>query len=114
MEKQTKDEAIDLVKNSFPSIYAKEDVLKLLESVEATGALDEDAKEKLKEEIKEEIIDKIKEAVKDAVEDCSFNDHIDSSDAEFSLNGNEIQLDRVGMNENDIASEIIDNIDWDV
>jgi hypothetical protein len=113
MDKQTKDEAIDLVKNSFPTIFSKEDVLKVLESIEG-GEMDDDAKEKLKEEIKEEIIDKIKDAVKDAVENCSYNDHIDSSDAEFSLNGNEIQLDRVGMNENDIASEIIDNIDWDV
>jgi polyhydroxyalkanoate synthesis regulator phasin len=134
MEKQTKDEAIDLVKNSFPTIFSKEDVIKVLESVNAgeltieeKTKLAEDLKEELKddddfiaeciESKKDEIIDeyrdKIKNQIDQAVSGVRWDDHIDRDNAEFSLDGKEIQLDSVGMDESSIASEITDAIDWD-
>jgi len=81
MEKRTLDQAKELVNNSFPSIFSKEDVTKLLESIEAPeqevetlGRFD------LTEEQMEELAQDISSQIEDDVDSI-----VDTSDADFDI-----------------------------
>ena len=81
MEKRTLDQAKELVNNSFPSIFSKEDVTKLLESIEAPeqevetlGRFD------LTEEQMEELAQDISSRIEDDVDSI-----VDTSDADFDI-----------------------------
>ena len=81
MEKRTLDQAKELVNNSFPSIFSKEDVTKLLESIEAPeqevetlGRFD------LTEEQMEELAQDISSRIEDDVDSI-----VDTSDADFDV-----------------------------
>ena len=82
MEKQTLDQAKELVSTSFPSIFSKEDVMNLLASIEAPEAEEETPKGKffLTEEQIELLASKIASRVEDEQDDV-----IDSDDVDFDI-----------------------------
>jgi hypothetical protein len=97
----TKQEAIATINASFPSIWSKDDVLQLINKIdEGTGSFNS-----------EKLIDKIREAVDNAINNMSNDEVVDVSSTEFSIrNGNEIEIDSIGINTN----EIVDNVMTDV
>ena len=81
MEKRTLDQAKELVNNSFPSIFSKEDVTKLLESIEAPEQEVETlGKFDLTEEQMEELAQDISSQIEDDVDSI-----VDTSDADFDI-----------------------------
>ena len=81
MEKRTLDQAKELVNNSFPSIFSKEDVTKLLESIEAPEQEVETlGKFDLTEEQMEELAQDISSRIEDDVDSI-----VDTSDADFDI-----------------------------
>jgi hypothetical protein len=81
MEKRTLDQAKELVNNSFPSIFSKEDVTKLLESIEAPEQEEVTlGKFNPTEEQIELLSFKIASQIEDAVDDV-----VDTSDADFDI-----------------------------
>ena len=99
----TKQEAINTINASFPSIWSKDDVLQLINKIdEGEGSLYVD---------KEKLLDKIKDAVESGINGMSNEDIVDMSECEFDIrNGNEIVLDSFGVN----TSDIVDNVMSDV
>jgi hypothetical protein len=82
MEKRTLDQARELVNNSFPTIFSKEDVTKLLESIEAPEQEEEVTLGKFnptKEEM-EELAQEIASKIEDDVDSI-----VDTSDADFDV-----------------------------
>jgi RNA binding exosome subunit len=96
----TKQEAIQTIQTSFPSIWSREDVLQLINKIDEGTGFDTD-----------NLIDKIKDAVENAINGMSNDEIVDTSDCEFEIhNGNEIQVNSVRVN----TSDIVDNIMVDV
>jgi frataxin-like iron-binding protein CyaY len=81
MEKRTLDQAKELVNNSFPSIFSKEDVTKLLESIESPEQ-DENVlgKFSVTEDQMIDLAQDIASQIEDAVDDV-----VDTSDADFDI-----------------------------
>jgi len=94
-------QAVASVQNAFPSIYTKDDVVKLLESIE----IDSSGKGTFTREQISVLVERLIEEVKSNVSRLD-SDCIDRSSAEFSLNCNEIELDSVDFD----TSEVNDNI----
>ena len=99
---------------SFPSLYSKDDVLTvitklhialetLLESELANGLVDDSVEPKY-------TLSQFKQAI-DNIDINDYSDY-DSYSAEFSLNGNEIELDRVDVtiNTRDLISVLEDEL----
>jgi len=79
MEKRTLDQARELVNSSFPTIFSKEDVTKLLESIEVPEAEEETPKGKFflsREQIKS-LAEKIASRVEDEQDDVIDSDNVD-------------------------------------
>jgi len=98
MEKRTKEQAIESVKGSISSIFSKEDVIAIINSIKEESGLD-------KEDLIEAIIDELSNGRHHVV---------DLDSAEFDLRGNEIQLTAVeftnGMLQEAVASGVNDYI----
>jgi hypothetical protein len=92
MEKRTKEQAIESVKGSISSIFSKEDVIAIINSIQQENELD-------KEDLIEAILDELTNG---------RHDVIDLDSAEFDLNGNEIFLKEVDLNER-ITEEVINH-----
>jgi hypothetical protein len=104
--KMTKQEAINTINTSFPSIWSKEDVLQLIERIEEVKESDKGFLDK------EKLMDKIREAVDNAVSGMSNEDIVDMSECEFNIrNGNEIELESFGVNTNDIVDEVMREVE---
>jgi len=80
-------ESIELVKTSASSIFTKEDVIKILESISIESVSEEC--------ISEELSEKILELVRYKIEHLEYDEVVELGSAEFSLNGNEINLDSI-------------------
>jgi len=81
MEKRTLDQAKELVDNSFPSIFSKEDVTKLLGSIEIPEQEEVSlGKFMPTEEQMEELAEKIASQIEDDVDSI-----VDTSDADFDI-----------------------------
>ena len=81
MEKRTLDQAKELVNDSFPSIFSKEDVTKLLGSIEIPEQEEVTlGKFNPTEEQMEELAQEIANQIEDAVDDV-----VDASDADFDI-----------------------------
>ena len=93
--KRTVNETIELVNNSPASLFSKEDVVKLLTSLETAAA-----------PITSEMIDRLMDAVEDNIRNVDPEDLIDKSTAEFSLDGNQIELDGVELDTSYIVDEV--------
>jgi hypothetical protein len=104
--KMTKEEAINTINTSFPSIWSREDVLQLIERIDVPE------QQKIEGFIdREKILEKIKDAVETAINGMNNDDIVDMSECEFDIrNGNEIVLDSFGVN----TSDIVDNVMSDV
>ena len=97
----TKQEAIATINASFPSIWSKDDVLQLINKIdEGTAGFDSD-----------KLIDKIREAVDNAINNMSNDEIVDVSSTEFVIrNGNEIEVDSIGINTNDIVDNVMTDV----
>ena len=95
---QTIKEAVASVQNAPTSIFAKEDVIKILKSIQTEG---ESGSIDFKD-----LIETVKSHVKDAVDNFD-NSMIDTSSASFSLNYNEIELDSVDFD----TKEMVDYLE---
>jgi hypothetical protein len=90
MEKRTKEQAIESVKGSISSIFSKEDVIAIINSIQQENELDQD-------DLVSAILDELTNR---------RHDVIDLDSAEFELNGNEISLERVDLDENRLEEAI--------
>lgn len=82
MEKRTLEQAKELVNNSFPTIFSKEDVTKLLESIEATEQEEEVTLGKFNPTTEE--IEELAEGIASKIED-DVDSIVDTSDADFDV-----------------------------
>jgi hypothetical protein len=105
--KMTKEEAINTINTSFPSIWSREDVLQLIERIDVPE------QQKLEGFVnKEKLMEKIREAVENGIDGMSNDDIVDISSCEFDVrNGNEIHIDSVGINTSDIADEVMREVE---
>jgi hypothetical protein len=105
--KMTKEEAINTINTSFPSIWSREDVLQLI------NRIDVPEQEKLEGFInKEKMLEKIRNAVENAINGMSNDEIVDISSCEFEIrNGNEIEIDSIGINTSDIADNIMADVE---
>jgi uncharacterized membrane protein YheB (UPF0754 family) len=111
MEQQTKKAAIEMVKKSFPTIFAKEDVLQLLNSIsDEGGEITDEQREEIIEEAKEEMKEDLEKKVRDAIGSLNLGDYVEKDTADFSLNRREIELDSVDLDESGLTDAIIDGI----
>ena len=81
MEKRTLDQAKELVNNSFPSIFSKEDVTKLLESIESP---EQDENVLGKFSVTEDQMIDLAQEIASQIEDAA-DDVVDTSDADFDI-----------------------------
>jgi len=82
MEKRTLDQAKELVNSSFPTIFSKEDVTKLLESIEVPEAEEETPKGKFF--LSREQIASLAEKIASRMEDDQ-DDIIDTDDIDYDI-----------------------------
>ena len=95
-------QAVASVQNAFPSIYTKDDVIKLLESIQI-----QESSGKLSNEQIQELTESIQEKVARAVRNFDTGDVVDYSTAEFSIGySNTLELDSVDVDLNNLNDEI--------
>lgn len=82
MEKRTLDQAKELVNNSFPTIFSKEDVTKLLESIEAPEQEEEVTLGKFNPTTEE--MEELAQGIASKIED-DVDSIVDTSDADFDI-----------------------------
>lgn len=96
MIKKSLSEIIKETEGCFPTIFTKEDVLLVLNSIETEEV-----------SISEERIQELKEELKEAIERMDTDDTVDFGSAEFGLkNGNEIILEDVMLDISNIEDVI--------
>ena len=101
-------QAVASVQNAFPSIYTKDDVIKLLESIVIEPS-EQVASGLTKSQI-EELCKRVVAQVKENADNLDSSDVVDTSTAEFSLSYNEIQLDSVDIDTRNIVDEVVNGI----
>ena len=94
------EQAVAKVNECMSSIFTKEDVLNLLQSIEMKTSFD-----------KESIISFVERYVEDQVEQLEAQDILDFGSAEFCLSGNEIELDNIEIATRDLTKNIMGGID---
>jgi hypothetical protein len=103
-----KQQTIELLQKQLPGFYSVEQVIKLINGIEeeqtTTLSLDKDKADELFDVIVSKVYDKVRDTLNNMYDD----DLVDANSAEFSLNGNEIQLDSVDINKDDIADAVSD------
>jgi hypothetical protein len=97
---------IEQVSNSFPSLFSREDVIKLLTELDAEM------------QTPQPIIDKeaLLDVFRDTFSDKNFDGVVDTDDIEFSLNyDNRIEVDNVPIDESYIVDSAVDTLSaaWD-
>lgn len=100
-------EAVASVENAFPSIYTKDDVIKLLNSIELEPS--EQVANGLTNEQIEDLCRRIVDQVKENAENLD-SDIVDKDSAEFELYGNEISVSSVDIDTREIAREVVNGI----
>ena len=100
-------QAVASVQNAFPSIYTKDDVIKLLESIQI-----EESSGKLSNEQIEELTRSIQETVARAIRNFDTRDIVDNSTAEFSIGySNTLELDSVDVDLDNLNDQIESTIE---
>ena len=92
--KRTVNETVELVKNSPSSIFTKEDVVNLLSAIGSENGLNRD------------MVDRLLELIEDNLRNVDGEDMVDKSTAEFSLDGNQIELDSVEVDSSYVLDEV--------
>ena len=86
MEKLTKEKAIERINSSISSIFSKEDVIAIINSIESSSSISKNGMNDLTAKIVS------------SLENSYAADVVNFDSAEFDLNGNEISLDGVDLN----------------
>jgi hypothetical protein len=96
-----KNETIELLEKQLPGFYSVDQVIELIKGIEGAGeGFNIPA-----------LIEVIEEHVKDQIDGMSSDNACDFSSAEFSLRGNEIELDCVDLEARNIASEAVHGLE---
>ncbi len=108
-----KQQALEQVNGMSPSLvlFTQEQVVEIINSLEQPSAPAENTISR--EDLHEILMDFGSKMIRIIRKDLSFDDVVDNDSAEFSLCGNEIQLDSVSVDTYKICIEIEDNIDLD-
>ena len=102
----TKQATVELLQKQLPGFYSVNQVIDLINGIEEdTQALayNEDAMDELK--------DLICTKVRSALERMSGSDIVDLDSAELELNGNEVSVYDISVNEDSIIDEVNDAVD---
>ena len=92
-------QAISAVESAYPSLFTKEDVIKLLNSIDLESAA--------APSIDGIDVDELVEAVESIIEDCSSEDIVNYEDISLSLNyDNRIEIDNVNVDLDDLNSDV--------
>lgn len=98
MENKTKKQAILMVKESISSIFSKEDVVNIIQSISA--------------DFSEDLIEKLKKSVTNNINDIEPSDIVSESEISLSIDyGNQINIEIDSMDKRPITSEIERTID---
>lgn len=97
-------EAVASVQNAFPSIYTKDDVVKLLNSIEIEAPK---GITKIDKQIVKDLSEAIMDELRSNVDNLGCSDVCDLSSAEFELYGNEIQLSSVDIDTEEITRNVV-------
>ena len=98
-------QAVASVQNAFPSIYTKDDVIKLLESILIPEERSVGLSQSQVEELCRRVVEQVEENADNLDRDC-----VDTDSAEFELNGNEISLYSVDVDTKEITRVVVDGI----
>ena len=101
-------QAVASVENAFPSIYTKDDVIKLLNSIEIQAP--EPKSGILTQTQIEDLCSRIFDQVKENADGLDSSDVVDTDSAEFELYGNEISVTSVDIDTRMIARNVTDGI----
>ena len=116
--KEKIESAIANVQTAFPSIFSKEDVVSILESLHAEIESEEETEvvnSGLSADQIDELVEKIQEAISRKMDRMDTSDVVDTSTAEFNINyGNTLELESVDVNVDEIADEINSTVDDEV
>jgi len=100
---------IEKVSNSFPSIFTREDVIKLLTDLSA----------EMQEETPKQVIDKdvLLTSFRQMLSEKDWADVVDKDDVELSVGyDNRLEIDRIAINEDFLIDEATNALEalWDV
>ena len=100
-------QAVASVENAFPSIYTKDDVVKLLTSIEIESPKESSSLSQSQiEDLCRRIVAQIKENAEGLDNSC-----IDKDSAEMSMGySNTVELDSVEFDTSEIADQVVDGI----
>lgn len=102
----TKQKTVELLQQQLPGFYSVQQVIELVNNIEEDTqaiAYNEDAMDELK--------DLICTKVRTALERMSGSDIVDFDSAELELNGNEVSVYDISVNEETIIEEVNDAVD---
>jgi hypothetical protein len=103
MEKLTKEKAIERINSSISSIFSKEDVIAIINSIESSSSM-------FNISISKDDMNDLTDKIVSSLESSYAADVVDFDSAEFCLNGNEISLDGIDLNINYVYSNIRSSI----
>ena len=103
--KQTIQETVASVQNAPSSIFTKEDVLTLLNNLQAADSIT-----KFDQQMITDLCEVICDQIRDNARNLSTEDVVDTGSAEFELYGNEIQLSSVDIDDRSIAEAVVDGV----
>ena len=96
--------AIQKVSNSFPSLFSREDVIKLLMDLSAEMQ-DEGPKPKID-------LDILLTTFRQVLSEKDWDDVVDKDDVDFSIGyDNKIEIDRIAIDEDFLISETVDALE---
>ena len=107
MQKQIQ-ETINKVSTSFPSLFSREDVIKLLADLNA----------EMQDEAPKQVIDKdvLLTTFRQMLSEKDWDNVADKDDVELSIGyDNKIEVDRIAIDEDYLISEVVDALEslWD-
>lgn len=104
--------SIDIVSNSFPSIFTKDDVIKLLTDLDSKLVSDD------KPTVIGLDIDQVKRIVEDslsnAMSSIDWEDIVDKNNADLYMSGNEVYIDSINVDTSSVERELKDYIFNDI
>jgi hypothetical protein len=101
--------AIDRVSNSYPSIFTKDDVIKLLADLSA----------EMQDETPKQVIDRdvLLTTFRQMLSEKDWDNAADKDDVDFSIGyDNKLEVDRIAIDEDFIIDSAVDSLEalWDV
>jgi len=101
----TKMQTVELLQKQLPGFYSVDQVINLINDIEEDGQ----ARAYNENQI-ENLLETIDDKVEIAIRNMYTDDLVDLSTAEFSLSGNEIQLDSVDANTSEIVEKVMEEV----